>query len=228
MEWNYDTVVNYLPKMAAKIAIPDEKFLFFFNPELVDEKFLFGITPKTGAYIFSVVILIQAIGSFFKIFTPDSFWIFILSILATFIYFVIGFYSFYGVSNNKFLYIKVSYLIIGLVFLIEALIYILKSLYKIVEFITPWDGAFLDLDFLIYVFGNGVFLFIYLYLIYIFYRFMLQVKNGKEESNGDNLNENDEEKNLVNEDEKKEWINLDDFKKNKFIYYEKKEWTKDF
>jgi hypothetical protein len=72
--------------------------------------------------------------------------------------------------------------------------YICKSIYKTIEFITPWDGDFLRLDFLIYIFGYGVYLLIYLYLIYVLYRFMLEVKNGGgqrlEENNENNLNMN--------------------------------------
>ena len=41
--------------------------------------------------------------------------------------------------------------------------YICKSVLKIIELITPWDGDFLKLDFLVYVFGYGAYLFIYLY-----------------------------------------------------------------
>ena len=75
-ELNYDTVVNYLPNLSQKLPIQDDKFLFFFNPQIVDEKFLFGLPLKTGVFIFSVVVLIQALNAFFEIFKPNSFWIF--------------------------------------------------------------------------------------------------------------------------------------------------------
>ena len=197
-ELNYDKIVNYLPQAVEKVPVPDEKFLFFFDPKLVDEKFLFGLPLKTGVFIFSAVVLIQALSAFFEIFSPDSFWIFIVSIFASLIYFGIAFYAFFGATQNNYLFIKTSYLVIAFLFLIEALKYVCKSIYKTIEFITPWDGDFLRLDFLIYVFGYGVYLFIYLYLIYVLYRFMLETKNGggvQRQENNINLMDNEQNNN---------------------------------
>jgi hypothetical protein len=199
-EFNYDKAVNYLPNAIEKVPTPDEKFLFFFDPQIVDEKFLFDLPLKTGVYIFSAVVLIQALSAFFEIFSPDSFWIFLVSIFAFLFYFLIAFYSFVGATNNNYSYIKFSYLVIAVLFLIEALKYVCKSIYKTIEFITPWDGDFLRLDFLIYVFGYGIYLFIYLYLIYVLYRFMIQAKNGGEMKNEGNLNIQDDEQPIVNEE----------------------------
>ena len=199
-EFNYDNAVNYLPKAIEKVPTPDEKFLFFFDPQIVDEKFLFDLPLKTGVYIFSAVVLIQALSAFFEIFSPDSFWIFLVSIFAFLFYFLIAFYSFVGATNNNYSYIKFSYLVIAVLFLIEALKYVCKSIYKTIEFITPWDGDFLRLDFLIYVFGYGIYLFIYLYLIYVLYKFMIQAKNGGEMKNEGNLNIQDNEQPIVYEE----------------------------
>ena len=186
---NYDTAVNYLPQLGEKAPVQDEKFLFFFDPKIVDEKFLFDLPLKTGVYIFSAVVFIQAFSAFFEIFSPDSFWIFLVSIFAFLIYLIIAAYAFLGAKQNNYSYIKISYLIIAFLFLIEALKYVCKSIYKTIEFITPWDGDFLRLDFLIYIFGYGVYLLIYLYLIYVLYKFMLQTKNSGQH----NLNENKKE-----------------------------------
>ena len=196
-----DEVVEYLPQASRNIPVSDDKFLFFFNPISIDEKFLFGLTPKTGVQIFAVITLIQAISSFLDIFSPDSFWLFIVAILAFIIYFVISVYAFLATFKQNYSYAKVSYLIISAIFLIAALRYVCKSVIKIIEFITPWDGDFLRLDFLIYVFGYGVYLFIYLYFIYILYRYMIQLNNPSQEgesiplNNDENANLNDEEKN---------------------------------
>ena len=198
-ELNYDTVVNYLPNLSQKLPIQDDKFLFFFNPQIVDEKFLFGLPLKTGVFIFSVVVLIQALNAFFEIFKPNSFWIFIVSIIAFLIYFIIAFYAFVGALQNNYLFTKLSYSIIAVLFLIEALRYVCKSIYKTIEFITPWDGDFLRLDFLVYIFGYGVYLFIYLYLIFILYRFMIQAKNGGSVNNN-NLNNEEQEHIIPQED----------------------------
>ena len=200
-ELNYDTVVNYLPNLSQKLPVQDEKFLFFFDPQLVDEKFLFGLPLKTGVFIFSVVALIQALNAFFEIFKPNSFWLFIVSIIAFLVYFAVAFYAFLGALQNNYSYARLSYIIIAVLFLIEALKYVCKSIYKTIEFITPWDGDFLQLDFLIYVFGYGVYLFIYLYLIYILYRFMLQAKNGG--SANINLNNEEQEHIIPQEDVEK-------------------------
>ena len=188
-ELNYNTVVNYLPNLSQKLPVQDDKFLFFFDPQLVDEKFLFGLPLKTGVFIFSVVALIQALNAFFEIFKPNSFWLFIVSIIAFLVYFTVAFYAFLGALQNNYSYARLSYIIIAVLFLIEALKYVCKSIYKTIEFITPWDGDFLRLDFLVYIFGYGVYLFIYLYLIYILYRFMIQAKSG----GSANINLNNEE-----------------------------------
>ena len=188
-ELNYDTVVNYLPNLSQKLPVQDDKFLFFFDPQLVDEKFLFGLPLKTGVFIFSVVALIQALNAFFEIFKPNSFWLFIVSIIAFLVYFAVAFYAFLGALQNNYSFVRLSYIIIAVLFLIEALKYVCKSIYKTIEFITPWDGDFLRLDFLVYIFGYGVYLFIYLYLIYILYRFMIQTKSG----GNANINLNNEE-----------------------------------
>ena len=203
-QFDYNTAVEYLPNISEKVPFPDEKFLFFFDPEIVDQKFLFGLPFKTGAYIFSAVVLVQGLSAFFNIFRPETFWLFLVYIVASLIYFTIAFYGFLGAMKDNYRYTKVSYLIIAVLFSIEALRYVCKSIYKTIEFITPWDGDFLRLDFLIYVFGYGIYLLIYLYLIFVFYRFMLQLKNGEvsDDLREENTNENEnKEENLIsNED----------------------------
>ena len=197
----FDEVVEYLPEASRKVPVSDDKFLFFFDPINIDNKFLFGLSLKNGVQIFAVITLIQAISSFLDIFSPDSFWLFIVAIVAFIIYFVISVYAFLATYKENYSYAKVSYLIIAALFLIDALRYVCKSVIKTIEFITPWDGDFLRLDFLIYVFGYGVYLFIYLYFIYILYRYMIQLKNPSQEgesiplNNDENANLNDEEKN---------------------------------
>ena len=195
-EWNLSRIINYLPNLCEKIEIRDDKFLFFFNSIILNqEKFLFNLSIKTGVQIFSVITLIQAINAFLDIFSPYSFWLFIISIIAFIIHFIVAFYALFSTIISRYSYAKVSYLIIASIFLIEAVYYISRSILKVIEFITPWDRDFLQLDFLIYVFGYGVFLFIYLYFIYILYRFMLQLKTDNSQNNeelyslnGDNEN----------------------------------------
>ena len=178
-ELQINQIIDFIPKATEKYSIPDEKFLFFFDPVNIEqEKFLFGFTLKAGVQIFSIITIIQALNSFLDIFIPYSFWLFFISIFAFIFQFLIAFYAFASTIKNNYLYAKVSYLIISVVFLIESIYYVSKSILQVIEFITPWDNDFLRLDFLIYIFGYGVFLFIYLYFIYILYRFMHELKNS--------------------------------------------------
>ena len=184
-----DEVVNYLPNASRNLQTNDEKFLFFFDPKLMDEKkFLFGFSLKTGVQVFAVISLIQAISTFFDIFSPGSFIMFFANIVIFLIYLVIGAYALLSTIKNDYSFAKVSYLIAAALFLLNAIKYVCKSVIKVIEFITPWDGDFLRLDFLVYIFGYGIFLFIILYLIYVLYHYMLELKqsnavinNGDEE-----------------------------------------------
>ena len=175
---NLDKYVKYLPDLSKKIPVEDSKFLFVFPPEIVDDKFLFGLTFKTGVQIFAIITLIQAIGSFLDIFSPSNFWLFLVAILAFCFYFVIAIYAFLSTLRENYNFARLSYLMVAAIFLIMALRYLCKSIVKIIDFITPWDGDFLRLDFLIYIFGYGLYLFIYLYFIYVLYRYMIQIKRN--------------------------------------------------
>ena len=195
-ESKLDFIMDYLPSILEKLPISDEKFLFFFKPVKVDEeKFLFGFSLKTGVQIFSIITIIQAINSFLDIFSPYSFWLFLISMIAFIFQFVIGLYAFISTIKEKFSYAKSAYLFISVLFLIQAVYYVSKSILKVIEFITPWDTDFLRLDFLIYIFGYGIFLFIYLYFIYILYLYMLKLKTSFFQNNNEDLyslNDNNE------------------------------------
>ena len=194
-----DEMIDYLPKASQNLPTNDEKFLFFFEPKLMDEKkFLFGLSLKTGVQIFAAVLLIQAISTFFDIFNPGSFLMFFVNIIGFAIFLAAAVYAFLSTMNNNSTYARVAYIITSVLFIFSAVLYVCKSVIKIIEFITPWDGDFLQLDFLQYVFGYGVLLFIILYLIYVLYHYMLELKNGPQVNLG---NEDDEI--LVNEPMKK-------------------------
>ena len=186
-EIKIDTIINYLPDLSERFPASDDKFLFFFEPVILEDKFFFGLSLKAGVQIFSIITLIQAINAFLDIFRPYSFWLFLISIIAFVIHFAVAFYAFLSTLKNNYLYSKVSYLIITVLFLIEAAYYISRSVLKIIDFITPWDADFLQLNFLIYIFGYGIFLLFYLYFIYILYRYMLQLKNGEQSKNDEEL-----------------------------------------
>ena len=201
---NYEKALNVLPELTEKVPIKDEKFLFFFDPEPIkfDEKFLFGMSLKTGVYIFAAITCVQSLSTFFDIFRTETFWLFIVTIIACLVYLIISCYAFLSAYYEKYSYAKVSYFIISIIFILEAIKYAAKSVYKVIEFITPWDGDFLKLDFIIYILGYGAYLFIYLYFIYILYRYMNQEKKGN--NNNENKVELFESQNLINNEGKNE------------------------
>ena len=190
-------ILELLPSAVEKLSITDEKFLYFFEPVKMDEqKFLFGFSLKTGVQVFSVITIIQAINSFLDIFSPYSFWLFLISIIAFILQFSICLYAFLSTIKNKYSYAKTAYLIISALFIIQAIYYISRSILKVIDFITPWDNDFLRLDFLIYIFGYGIFLFFYLYFIYILYIYMIYLKSSSFPQNIES--QNNEEVNLLN------------------------------
>ena len=182
------SMFEFLPLALDKLSIGDEKFLFFFElNNIEEEKFLFGYSLKAGVQVFSLITIIQAINSFLDIFIPYSFWLFIISIFAFALQFIIAAYAFISTLKNKYLYAKACYLLISVLFLIQTIYYVSRSILKIIEFITPWDNDFLRLDFLVYIFGYGIFLFFYLYFIYILYRYMRELKSSDLHLNNEEL-----------------------------------------
>ena len=199
---NLNKIVGFLPELSQKIPTDDTKFLFFFPAEIGGDKILFGLTFKTGVQIFSIFTLLLAINSFLDIFSPKSFWLFLVAILAFCVYGVIASYAFLSTLSDNYNFARVSYLMIAVLFLLMALRFLGKSIVKIVDFITPWDGDFLKLDFLIYIFGYGFYLFVYLYFIYILYRYMIQIKGNSSNNNQNNELVNSFEE--INNNENKE------------------------
>ena len=180
-------MINYLPNASRSIQANEEKFIFFFEPKLMDEKrFLFGLSLKNGVQVFSVISLIQAINSFFDIFNPGYFLMFFINIVIFAIYSVNTFYTILSTIKDNYEYARMSYLISAILFLVYAIKYILKSFIKTIKFLTPWEKDFLRLDFLAYIFGYGMLLFIILYFVYVLYHYMLQLKHPTTIQNNEN------------------------------------------
>ena len=195
-----EEIIDNIPKKAEELNLSDEKFLFFFEPHIVGEEKFLSICPiETGMIIFSVIIIIQALGNFFDIFKPDSFMGFLMYAILFILYGVAAFYVCFGYIKKNYLYLKVGYIIISAVFILYAVVYVFKSIYKIFKFIIPFSGDFLSFNFVEYVFGNGVFLFGYLYLIYILYLYMIKQKKGNNEPKGENQNMEDSAKISIND-----------------------------
>ena len=183
-------VIDYLPNASQVFPVQDEKFLFFFEPKLMDvNRFLFCLSVKTGTQIFSAIMLIQALSSFFDMFS-GSFLGFFVKLVAFGFYFIAGFYTLVSTLKNEYLFARVGYLFISIVFLFNAFYFVCKTFIDVIEFITPWDSKFLQLGFLIDFFGYGIFLFIYLYMIYVLYHFMLELKNPNVAVESNNVEEN--------------------------------------
>ena len=89
---NYEKALNVLPELTEKVPIEDKKFLFFFDPEPIkfDEKFLLGMSLKTGVYIFAAITCVQSLSTFFDIFRAETFWLFIVTIIACLVYLIIS------------------------------------------------------------------------------------------------------------------------------------------
>ena len=195
-----EEIIDNIPKKAEELNLSDEKFLFFFEPHIVGEEKFLAICPiETGMIIFSVIIIIQALGNFFDIFKPNSFMGFLMYAILFILYGVAAFYVCFGYIKKNYLYLKVGYIIISAVFMLYAVVYVFKSIYKIFKFIIPFSGDFLSFNFVEYVFGNGVFLFGYLYLIYILYLYMIKQKKGNNEPKGENQNMEDSAKISIND-----------------------------
>ena len=195
-----EEIIENIPKKAEELNLSDEKFLFFFEPHIVGEEKFLAICPiETGMIIFSVIIIIQALGNFFDIFKPNSFMGFLMYAILFILYGVAAFYVCFGYIKKNYLYLKVGYIIISAVFILYAVVYVFKSIYKIFKFIIPFSGDFLSFNFVEYVFGNGVFLFGYLYLIYILYLYMIKQKKGNNEPKGENQNMEDSAKISIND-----------------------------
>ena len=203
-ECNYNKYIDYLPELTKKYEVQDDKFLFFFDSVNLEETFLALFSLKTGVLIFWIITLIQTLSSFLGIFSSSSFIEFITSFICFPLYGIICLYIFLGFNKEKYEYSKVGYLLISCLFILNAVCYFLKSFILIIEFITPWDGEFLNLSFLIYVFGYGLYLFVYLYFIYILYRYMLQVKNNqlKDNNNNNSLPKNSDKIEIIDEENK--------------------------
>ena len=202
----FDQMIENIPKKAEELNLNDEKFLFFFKPHIIgEEKFLALCPIETGMIVFIIIIIIQALSSFFSIFKPGSFLKFIIYSCLFILYGVSAFYTCFGFMKKNHLYIKVGYILISAIFIIYVIIYVLKSLYKICKFLIPFSGDFLSFDFVEYVLGNGLFWFGYLYLIYILYLYMIKLKKNKipsQEENNDLLENNLQ--NSINDEFKKD------------------------
>ena len=173
-----EQVLNQIPDAVDKVPLSDEKFLGFFEPFKIDNELLFGIPLKTGVKILSLLILIRSISSFINILKPETLWKLIINVIIFIVLFATALYAYFSTVRENYGYAKVAYIVLAVIFAYQAIIYLCKSLLKIIEFITPWDGDFLNFDFIVYVLGYGAYLFVILYFIWVLYCYMRTLKGG--------------------------------------------------
>ncbi len=150
----------------------ENKFLFFFEPKNVENECIGGISLKNGIYVFAGFSLLLAISYCMEIFDRLYFIEKLGYTLITLAFIIIAFCAFFAAFNENMIMAKISYWTAGVLFCLAAIKFICKSLLKIIDFINPFDGDFLKIDFLIYILGRGALLFIYLYFIWIIFCFM--------------------------------------------------------
>ena len=150
----------------------ENKFLFFFQPNNIDNECIGGISLINGIKIFALVSLIQALSNFMEVFNSDFLIEKIGYIILTVLFCIICLCSFLAAVNENTKLAKISYWLAAFLFLLSAIKFLCKGVLKIIEFINPWDGDFLQLDFLVYILGRGLYLFIYLYFIWILFCFI--------------------------------------------------------
>ena len=173
-----EPILDPVPAAVENLPIPDDKFLCIFTPAKIDSECYFGIPLKTGVQVLSLIVLIHAISAFMDVLSPGTLWRLIVYIIVFIILLGTACYTFVSTMNEKYSYAKTAYIVLGLIFVYQAIVFICKSLLRIVEFITPWDGDFLNMNSLVYILGYGVYLFITLYFIWVLYCYMLSLKGG--------------------------------------------------
>ena len=159
-------------EQANNISYGENKFLFFFKPNSIDNQCIGGFSLINGIIIFAVISLLQAISycleGFSSILGQEKFGYISIAI----VFLLISVLAFIAAFKENSTCAKACYYLSSILFIFGAIAYICKSLLKIIEFINPWDGDFLQLDFIVYILGRGACLFIYLYFIWILFCFM--------------------------------------------------------
>ena len=170
------TLLDILPASVEKIPVPDEKFLCISTPGKIDEECFFGISLKNGVKILSILVLVHVISTFMDILSPGTLLKLLFYIITFVILIVIAVYAYYSAVNDNYAYAKLAYFSLGVVFAYQALVYTVKSALKLLEFIKPWGSDFFNMNILVYILGNGVYLFIILYFVWVMYCYMLSLK----------------------------------------------------
>ena len=158
---------------------PDqEKFLFVFTPSKVDTECIAGLSLKNGVRILVAILLYEGLYSLNQSFDTKYTTKFIFRLIAGICYLCVACLTCYITFNENIKLAKISYVINCILFIFEIIYYLVKSFLRLFEFINPWDGDFLSLKKILYIFGDLAYLFILLYFIYVLFCYIISLKRS--------------------------------------------------
>ena len=169
---NYDVKLDELKDPS------QEKFLFFIVPDKVDTQCIAGLSLKNGVRILSGILLYEALYSLNQSWDTKYTSKFIFRLLLGLCYLCTACLICYITFKENLSYTKIAFIIVEVLFILEFLYYLLKSFLRTFEFINPWDGDFLNLKNILYIFGDLAYLFVFLYFIYVLYCFLVSLKSS--------------------------------------------------
>ena len=179
IEYNLDNIQNIPNEIRnASSDMSEEKFLFFFNPD-VDEKTICGITQKLTVQILSIIALICSISYFLSALKGEFFFDGIYEIIVCVIFLIIAFYGFFSALNDNSDYAKISYIAATILWLIFCIEYVIETIVDIIKFLNVFGDDFLRVKEIFKDIGEGCILLIFLYFVWILYCFMINLKSGK-------------------------------------------------
>lgn len=185
-----EEIADVLPKYTEKVPLEEDKFLFFFKPGRLNSDLFGKYDLVLGVRILGICFILETINALIDSIFPKSLFGWIISVILLILFGISSFYILFCTYNLKPVYLKIAYLFGGALMLLLLTGYTLKTFYKITCFLYPFNKDFLQLNFLIYVFGKGVLVFIYLYLVWILYCYMKRRENGSLSLNIPSENEN--------------------------------------
>lgn len=174
-EDNIEKIPNAATKLADQVT-NDDKFLFFFKPSTLADKCVFDISLETGVRIAGGIVGIEALGLLFNSFDHTRWLWTIIDIICALLLGCTSFYTIYSTINKNYKFAYFGYLVFSVIMIYYLLEYVAKSILKLIKFINPISGDFLNLKLLVYVLGRGAILFCMLYFVYIIFSYMKTLK----------------------------------------------------
>jgi hypothetical protein len=159
---------------------PDkEKFLFFFEPEVLSVDCCCGCSLKTGVQIIAILFVFASLSKFFSALHMSSLLEIFLSGLLFLLYFTAGVCTLYSSMTFNFIYAHTAYFIYALIFLFyladDALLVIMvfTGLYK------PLSSENLFVTGIVLFCALLITLSIQLYMIWIVFSYSIHIKHKR-------------------------------------------------